>query len=85
MYLAPGSRLDREAASHRGSNNHIILLATNKTGYHNLLKLVSSAHIEGFYYKPRIDKEILREHHDGLIALSACLHGEIPMRYLQAT
>ena len=78
MYLAPGSRFDKDASSSKGSNNHLILLATNKTGYHNLLKLVSAAYIEGMYYKPRIDKQILREHHDGLIALSACLHGEIP-------
>jgi DNA polymerase III subunit alpha len=78
MYLAPGSRFDKEASGSKGSNNHIILLSINRTGYHNLLKLVSAAYIEGMYYKPRIDKQILREHHDGLIALSACLHGEIP-------
>ena len=78
MYLAPGSRFDKDASSSKGSNNHLILLATNNTGYHNLLKLVSAACIEGMYYKPRIDKQILQLHHEGLIALSACLHGEIP-------
>ena len=60
MYLAPGSRFDKDASSSKGSNNHLILLATNKTGYHNLLKLVSAAYIEGMYYKPRIDKQILQ-------------------------
>ncbi|MBI5853863.1 MAG: DNA polymerase III subunit alpha, partial [Nitrospirae bacterium] len=57
---------------------HLILLAKNLTGYHNLIKLVSKAYLEGFYYKPRMDKEILKEHHEGLIALSGCLSGEIP-------
>jgi len=79
MYLAPGSRFDKE--SHQGvkeSNHHVILLAKNMTGYQNLLKLVSRSSLEGFYYKPRIDKELLRQYHGGLIALSACLHGEIP-------
>ena len=78
-YMAPGSRL---AAKDSGlANNdyyHLILLARNLTGYQNLIKLVSKAYLEGFYYKPRMDKEILKEHHEGLIALSGCLSGEIP-------
>jgi len=76
-YLAPRRRKDRE---HKidDQNNHIVLLARNATGYHNLLKLVSIAHLEGFYYRPRIDWEILAEYSQGLVALSACLKGNIP-------
>jgi DNA polymerase-3 subunit alpha len=74
-YVAQGSRLDR--SSGKGSSNHLVLLARNETGYRNLLKLTSSSFLEGFYYKPRIDKEILRRHSEGLIGLSACLKGEI--------
>ena len=74
-YVAQGSRLER--APGRGSSNHLVLLARNETGYRNLLKLTSSAFLEGFYYKPRIDKELLRQHSEGLIGLSACLKGEI--------
>jgi DNA polymerase-3 subunit alpha len=77
-YMAQGSRLDRTPG--RGSSNHLVLLARNETGYRNLLKLTSSAFLEGFYYKPRIDKELLRKHSDGLICLSACLKGEINER-----
>jgi DNA polymerase III subunit alpha len=74
-YVAQGSRLDRTPG--RGSSNHLVLLARNETGYRNLLKLTSSSFLEGFYYKPRIDKELLRRHSEGLIGLSACLKGEI--------
>jgi DNA polymerase-3 subunit alpha len=74
-YVAQGSRLDRNAQ--RGSSNHLVLLAADETGYRNLLKLTSSSYLEGFYYKPRIDKELLRKHSAGLIGLSACLKGEI--------
>jgi DNA polymerase-3 subunit alpha len=74
-YVALGSRLDRDPQ--RGSSNHLVLLARDLTGYQNLLKLTSSAFLEGFYYKPRIDKELLRRHSAGLIGLSACLKGEI--------
>jgi DNA polymerase III subunit alpha len=74
-YVAQGSRLDRTPG--RGSSNHLVLLASNETGYRNLLKLTSSSFLEGFYYKPRIDKELLRQHSEGLIGLSACLKGEI--------
>jgi DNA polymerase-3 subunit alpha len=74
-YVAQGSRLDRTPG--RGSSNHLVLLAKNEAGYRNLLKLTSSAYLEGFYYKPRIDKGLLRQHSEGLIGLSACLKGEI--------
>ncbi len=76
-YLSPGSRLDKNTRSD-GRSSHLILLAKNLSGYKNLVKLVSLAHLEGFYYKPRIDWELLEQHHEGLIALSACLAGEIP-------
>jgi DNA polymerase-3 subunit alpha len=74
-YMAQGSRLDRNAD--RRSSNHIVLLAKNETGYKNLLKLTTSSFLEGYYYKPRIDREILAKHAEGLICLSACLNGEI--------
>jgi DNA polymerase-3 subunit alpha len=74
-YVAQGSRLDRTPG--RGSSNHLVLLAKDETGYRNLLKLTSSAFLEGFYYKPRVDKELLRQHSEGLICLSACLKGEV--------
>jgi len=74
-YVAQGSRLER--VPNRGSSNHLVLLARNETGYRNLLKLTSSSFLEGFYYKPRVDKELLRKHSEGLICLSACLKGEI--------
>ncbi len=74
-YVAQGSRLDRTPG--RGSSNHLVLLAKNETGYRNLLKLTSASYLEGFYYKPRVDKELLRKHSEGLICLSACLKGEI--------
>jgi DNA polymerase-3 subunit alpha len=77
-YIAPRSRLDRETYGVHHGSHHLILLATNYTGYTNLLKLVSAAHLEGFYYRPRIDKELLAAHAEGLIGLSACLRGEVP-------
>jgi DNA polymerase-3 subunit alpha len=77
-YIAPRSRLDRETYGVHHGSHHLILLATNYTGYTNLLKLVSAAHLEGFYYRPRIDKELLAAHSEGLIGLSACLRGEVP-------
>lgn len=76
-YLAPGSRLDKSVKSDE-RNYHLVLLAKDKIGYRNLIKLTSIAHLEGFYYKPRIDWEVLSKHKDGLIGLSACLAGEIP-------
>ncbi|MBI3603945.1 MAG: PHP domain-containing protein, partial [Nitrospirae bacterium] len=74
-YLAPGSRLSKEGHLAHNDYYHLILLAANKTGYQNLIKLVSKAYLEGFYYKPRMDKELLAQHHEGLIALSGCLSG----------
>jgi DNA polymerase-3 subunit alpha len=76
VYIAPESRLSRKAGEK--SNYHLVLLAKNLTGYRNLIQLVTSSHMEGFYYKPRVDKELLEQYHEGLIALSACLAGEIP-------
>lgn len=78
-YLAPGSRLEKETSGGgRLPYYHLILLVKNETGWKNLIKLVSYAYFEGFYYKPRMDKELLGRYKDGLIALSACLTGEIP-------
>jgi DNA polymerase III subunit alpha len=76
-YVAQGSRLERNVGRGGGGANHLVLLARNEAGYRNLLKLTSAAYLEGFYYKPRIDKELLRAHAEGLIGLSACLKGEI--------
>ena len=70
--------LSRSGGLLNTSANFCVLLAKNKTGYLNLIKLVTKAHLEGFYYKPRIDKELLEKYHEGLIALTACLQGEIP-------
>lgn len=81
-YVAPGSRLDKEAASFT-RNYHLLLLAKDNEGYRNLIQLVSKAHLDGFYYKPRIDWELLQNHHAGLIALSACLGGEVPQLILK--
>ncbi|MCK4520237.1 MAG: PHP domain-containing protein, partial [Candidatus Omnitrophica bacterium] len=78
VYVAQGSRFDKEYRPKGDNNYHLILLAKDKEGYSNLIKLVSLAHLEGFYYKPRVDKELLGEYHKGLIASSACLKGEIP-------
>ena len=79
IYVAPTSRFDKKGVDKgpKEYNNHLILLAMNRDGYRNLCKLVSLGYIEGFYYKPRIDKELLREFNGGLIALSACLQGEV--------
>jgi DNA polymerase-3 subunit alpha len=76
VYVAPNSRFGREAADK--NHHHLVLLARNNTGYHNLIQLTTKANLEGFYYRPRVDKELLEQHHEGLIALSACLAGEIP-------
>lgn len=77
-YIAPGSRKEKTAHGIRDASFHLTLLVKDETGYKNLLKLATSAYLEGFYYKPRIDKEILSELKDGVIALSGCLKGEIP-------
>jgi DNA polymerase-3 subunit alpha len=81
-YLAPNSRFDKNTREDARSF-HLVLLAENNIGYKNLIKLVSIAHLEGFYYKPRIDWELLKEHHEGVIAMSACLGGEISQLILQ--
>ncbi|MFA5629336.1 MAG: DNA polymerase III subunit alpha [Dehalococcoidales bacterium] len=75
-YVASGSRQSRTPADKQ--SYHLVLLAKNNTGYQNLIQLITKANMDGFYYRPRMDKEILEEHHEGLIALSACLAGEIP-------
>ena len=76
VYVANGSRLVRSGTP-GDTQNHLVLLAENKVGYHNLIKLVSSGYTDGFYYKPRIDKELLAEHAEGLVGLSSCLKGEV--------
>lgn len=79
VYVAPGSRFDREAGGENESRyHHLVLLAENNTGYANLMKIVSQGFTEGFYYKPRVDYEVLRTYHEGIIALSACLAGVVP-------
>ncbi len=80
-YVAPDSRLSR--SPDQGGASHLVLLAKNAVGYSNLMKLVSSGYLEGFYYKPRMDKEILAQHAEGLIALSACLKGEVARRIIE--
>ncbi len=81
VYVAPNSRFDREKGSDEDRYYHLVLLAENNTGYANLMKIVSKGFVEGFYYKPRVDKELLRRYHEGIIALSACLAGEV-QKYL---
>lgn len=76
-YIAPASRFDKQKSSIKDAAFHLILLAENNTGYQNLLKLSSAGFLEGFYYRPRIDKEILAELNDGLICMSACINGEV--------
>ncbi len=76
-YVAPGDRRQKDAASMKDSNYHLTLLAQNRTGYQNLLKLASIAYLEGFYFRPRIDKEVLAQHSEGLICLSGCASGEV--------
>jgi len=81
VYVAPNSRFSREVSDK--NNYHLILLARNQTGYRNLIQLTTKANLEGFYYKPRVDKELLEQHHHGLIALSACIAGEVPRLVLE--
>jgi len=79
VYVAPGSRFDKSKRSEdEATNHHLILLCQNHKGYQNLCRLVTAGYLEGFYYKPRIDAELLEKHCEGLIALTACLKGEIP-------
>ncbi len=77
LYVAPGSRQEKTG---KGDNHHLVVLAENNEGYHNLIQLVTRAHQEGFYYRPRVDQELLQELNGGLIALSACLHGKVAQR-----
>ncbi len=84
VYVAVGSRFDKKPRVDGGwGNNHLILLVQNYAGYQNLMKLVTHGYLEGFYYRPRIDIDLLKEHNDGLICMSACLKGEIPERMLK--
>ncbi|MDD6283570.1 MAG: DNA polymerase III subunit alpha, partial [Oribacterium sp.] len=77
IYLTPGSRFDRETSKGEDRYYHLVLLAENNTGYQNLMKIVSKGFVDGFYYKPRVDFDLLRQYHEGIIALSACLAGEV--------
>lgn len=84
IYVATGSRFDKHQRPDGGwGNNHLILLAQNFNGYKNLMKLVTAGYLEGFYYRPRIDMELLRQYNEGLICMSACLKGEVPEKMLR--
>ncbi|MGN1315107.1 MAG: DNA polymerase III subunit alpha [Lachnospiraceae bacterium] len=83
VYVAPGSRFDKEMGGGENRYHHLVLLAENNTGYANLMKIVSRGFTEGYYYKPRVDMEVLQEYHEGIIALSACLAGEVPRNLLR--
>ena len=82
VYFTPGCRRDREPGNGQANNFHLVLLAANEAGYRNLLRLVSAAHLEGFYYKPRTDFELLNEHREGLICLTACQAGVVANRIM---
>ena len=82
VYVAPNSRFDRELTGGEERYYHLVLLAENNTGYDNLMKIVSRGFTEGYYYKPRVDMELLQQYHEGIIALSACLQGEVA-KYIQ--
>ena len=84
LYVAPGSRKERgsQDGGYEGAN-HLTVLARNRAGYRNLIKLVSKAYLEGFYYKPRVDRELLAEHADGLVVLSGCLNSEVSRLLIQ--
>ena len=83
-YIAPGSRLKKDSGSMKEASYHLTLLAKNRTGFRNLVKLASKAHLEGFYFKPRIDKEILAEHNEGIVCLSGCVSGELSRTLLRS-
>lgn len=82
VYVAPDSRFDKELGGGEDRYYHLVLLAENNIGYANLSRIVSRGFTEGYYYKPRVDMELLQTYHEGIIALSACLAGEVP-RYIQ--
>jgi DNA polymerase-3 subunit alpha len=84
LYVAPGDRREREAKGLREASYHLLVLATNLTGYRNLIKLSTIGYLEGFYYRPRVDKAVLRELSEGLICTSGCLGGEIPQKLISA-
>ncbi len=77
VYVAPGSRFEKDGNQTDKRYYHLVLLAENQSGYQNLMKIVSKGFTEGFYYKPRVDYEVLEQYHEGIIALSACLAGEV--------
>ena len=83
VYVAPGSRFDRDLGTSDDRYYHLVLLAENNEGYQNLVRIVSAGFTEGFYYRPRVDREVLTRYHEGIIALSACLAGEVP-RHISA-
>ncbi|MFQ5492410.1 MAG: DNA polymerase III subunit alpha, partial [Phycisphaerae bacterium] len=83
LYLAPGDRRNRDARGMKEASYHLLILAQNLTGYRNLMKLSSIAYREGFYYRPRVDKEVLREFSEGLLCTSTCLGGEIPQTFIK--
>jgi DNA polymerase-3 subunit alpha len=85
LYVAPKSRFDKGSYGARETNYHLTVLARNIEGYHNLMRLTSAAYLEGFYYRPRVDKELLARYSKGLIGMSACLHGEIPQLILNGS
>ena len=85
VYVAPGSRFEKESAQTDDRYYHLVLLAENNTGYANLSHIVSRGFTEGYYYKPRVDMELLEQYHEGIIALSACLAGEIPRNIVKGT
>lgn len=84
VYVAPGSRFDKTPGTTEDRYYHLVLLAENQKGYENLTKIVSKAFVEGYYYKPRVDMELLKEYHEGIIALSACLAGEVQKTLLRS-
>ena len=82
-YIAPGDRRSKDAKGMSEASYHLLLLAMNNIGYHNLLKLTSIGYLEGFYYRPRIDREVLEAHSEGLICTSTCLGAEIPQALIK--
>jgi DNA polymerase III subunit alpha len=82
-YIAPGSRFTRDGGSMKEASYHLTLLAQNKTGFRNLVKMASAAMLEGFYFKPRIDKDLLEAHHEGIICLSGCVSSEFSRSILR--
>ncbi len=85
LYVAPKSRFDKNSYGAGANNHHLVVLARNFEGYNNLMKLTSAGYLEGFYYRPRVDKDLLSRHGKGLIGMSACLHGEIPSLLLNGS